>query len=204
MWFLSQKCRRKKKVFVEINYKHSNCCRICCKGGVRTKAGNIHSVQTLSFTHAAEDHIDFQYQLYVSTRNEEAASWGWDTAQCDAFFKMQFDLQRRSYKMQYPNAGYQLIWWDQEIIGSFLIVDQEEYLLLADIALLTEYRNQGFGSQVIRHFQQRAGRERKRMKLRVLSSNIAAHRLYERLGFQVVNLHGMHLEMDWLETNELG
>ena len=39
---------------------------------------------------ARPDVESFLYELYASTRSEEMAGWGWDTAQQEFFLNMQF------------------------------------------------------------------------------------------------------------------
>ncbi len=47
----------------------------------------------------------------------------WSAEQKDAFVRMQFEVQRRSYDMQSPEAGYDIILHDETPIGR-LIVDR--------------------------------------------------------------------------------
>ena len=51
----------------------------------------------------------FLFELYASTRGDEMALVGWDKAQQEAFLRMQFNAQRSSYAMQFPNADYRII-----------------------------------------------------------------------------------------------
>jgi len=45
---------------------------------------------------------EFLIQAYTTTRQDEMASWGWNSAQQAAFVRMQFDARRRGYMAQYP------------------------------------------------------------------------------------------------------
>ncbi|MBA3768047.1 MAG: GNAT family N-acetyltransferase, partial [Acidobacteria bacterium] len=50
----------------------------------------------------------FLLEVYKSTRPEIVAL-GWEASQQEAFLKMQFNGQQRSYEMQYPEAAHQVI-----------------------------------------------------------------------------------------------
>jgi len=62
------------------------------------------------------------------------------------------------------------------------------------IAILPGYRNRGFGTQLLNHMLVKAAEQYPGLSLSVTSVN-PAKRLYERLGFQVVNMNGASLTM---------
>jgi hypothetical protein len=59
----------------------------------------------------------FLFAVYASTRVESRALGGWDAAQREAFLRMQFNAQRASYAVQFPNAEYSVIVRDGQDIG---------------------------------------------------------------------------------------
>jgi ribosomal protein S18 acetylase RimI-like enzyme len=63
---------------------------------------------------------------------------------------------------------------------------EPEYLWLVKPYLLSDYRGKGLGSALLTHVMQQARAQGKRVRLRVLRVNTGARRLYERLGFEVV------------------
>ena len=66
-------------------------------------------------------------------------------------------------------------------IGTLTLHDHETFLLLDNIALAPELRNQGIGTSVIRDVLDIAKRRASPVRLKVLKVNPAAE-LYERLG----------------------
>ena len=88
----------------------------------------------------------FLFELYASTRSDEMALVGWDKRQQEAFLRMQFNAQRSSYAMQFPNADYRIIVHDDRAAGRLIVDRSGEDILLIDVALLPEFRNAGIGS----------------------------------------------------------
>ena len=152
-----------------------------------------HSLQTVE---ATTEKDDFRFQVYASTRQEEVAAWGWEVTQQEAFLRMQFEMQQKSYQLQYPDANYQIIIADQEPIGHMLLAQRDDKIILADLALLPSSRGRGIGSTLIRQLQMQAEQLAKTIRLHVMITNEARH-LYERLGFQAIGENGLHLEMEW-------
>ena len=152
--------------------------------------------QSLRTVVATTEEEDFRFQVYASTRQEEVAAWGWEVTQQEAFLRMQFEMQQKSYQLQYPDANYQIIIADGEPIGHMLLVHRDDKIILADLALLPSSRGRGIGSRIIRQLQMQAEQLSKTIRLHVMITNEARH-LYERLGFQAIGENGLHLEMEW-------
>lgn len=152
-----------------------------------------HSLQTVE---ATTEKDDFRFKVYASTRQEEVAAWGWEVTQQEAFLRMQFEMQQKSYQLQYPDANYQIIIADEEPIGHMLLAQRDDKIILADLALLPSSRGRGIGSTLIRQLQMQAEQLAKTIRLHVMITNEARH-LYERLGFQAIGENGLHLEMEW-------
>lgn len=140
------------------------------------------------------DDQDFLYEVYASTRRAEMAAWGWNAAQQDAFLRMQFTAQRRSYEMQHTHAAHSIILLDGEPVGRLLVARSEDEIKLTDISLLPEQRGQGIGSGLIRNLLDEAEQGGRTVCLEVLRDNPAA-RLYARLGFVVTGEHDLYLQM---------
>jgi len=114
----------------------------------------------------------------------------------EAFLRMQFEMQQKSYQLQYPDANYQIIIADEEPIGHMLLAQRDDKIILADLALLPSSRGRGIGSTLIRQLQMQAEQLAKTIRLHVMITNEARH-LYEGLGFQAIGENGLHLEMEW-------
>ena len=133
------------------------------------------------------------FEVYAITRAEEFASVGWDENQMLAFLKMQFVMRERSY----PRVDNRIVVVNGRNAGRILVDRKEKEILLVDIALLTEHRNTGIGSRLIKDLLEEANASGKTVRLHVLHMSPAA-RLYERLGFH--RLDGddaVYVEMIW-------
>jgi ribosomal protein S18 acetylase RimI-like enzyme len=155
---------------------------------------------TISLRPYRADDQEFLFRLYASTRMHEIAGFGWPAAQQEAFLRMQFDAQRRSYESAYPEAEHQIIEWAGEAIGRIMIfrekvLREKDFMLLVDIALLTEHRGRGIGGQLIRELIQQCSRDRVPLRLQVLKTNPAL-RLYERLRFTRTGEDQMYVQME--------
>lgn len=137
---------------------------------------------------------EFLFQLYASTRREEIAPFGWPPAQQDAFLRMQFNAQRQWYAMAYAGADHQLIVIDEMPAGRMLVLRDSTGARLVDIALLSEYRGHGVGTQLLRELISQCNKDGVPLRLQVLKNN-PARRLYERLGFVTTGEDGMYYEM---------
>lgn len=144
----------------------------------------------------SETDRDFLYEVYASTRRDELAACGWDTAQQDAFIRMQYDIQQRAYQMQHPEATYQVIKSDSTPVGRFIVARSDNSIQLVDIALLPEYRNRGIGSALIKDLLEESRSSNRAVRLQVIKTNPAAL-LYGRLGFVKTGESGMHYKMEY-------
>ena len=115
----------------------------------------------------------------------EEAFGSWDSA-----------VQRRRSEESFDPATYRLILIDEVRAGILVVEDRPSDLFLAKIFMLPEFQRRGVGTVLIRQLIERAGKERKPLRLRVLRVNTAARRLYARLGFAVTRSTADH---DYLE-----
>ncbi|MFF2886631.1 GNAT family N-acetyltransferase [Paenibacillus sp. NPDC057967] len=136
----------------------------------------------------------FQYEVYASTRLEEMKLMGWDEIQQDAFLRMQFMMQQRSYAARYPDESYQIIVYDGVKVGHLLVAREDTTIRLVDLAILPHYRSNGIGTFVINNLMQEALATGRTTMLHVMRSNRAI-RLYERLGFTKSAENEMYVEM---------
>ena len=142
------------------------------------------------------DDDSFLYALYASTRIEEVAGFGWDAAQQEAFFALQFKGQQQHWRMQLPDADHHIIIVDDQPAGRLLVNRSDKEIRLGDISLMPEHRSRGIGASLIRQLQSEAVRDNKSLTLHVARFNRAI-RLYERLGFVTVADIGTHFRMEW-------
>jgi ribosomal protein S18 acetylase RimI-like enzyme len=142
----------------------------------------------------------FLYRLYATTRAYEMALTGWPPEAQDAFLRQQFQFQAIHYHRYYPSASFQIILLDSQPVGRVYLDYGAEDILLIDIALLPEYRGMGIGGWIMHDLLEEAARTQRRVTLHVEPHNPAL-RLYQRLGFRVIDEPGanplMNLLMEW-------
>ena len=139
---------------------------------------------------------EFLLQAYTTTRQDEMASWGWNSAQQAAFVRMQFDARQRGYMAQYPQAKSCVICVGESPAGSIIISRGQDEIRLVDITVLPEFRNRGVGGHLIEGLIDEASRAGRALRLTVLQNN-RAKRLYERVGFVAKGGDDMYCEMEW-------
>lgn len=138
----------------------------------------------------------FLFRLYASTRAAEMALVNWSPLQKDTFLQMQFNAQRRSYAVQFPDAYHQIVLVGDQPVGRIIIQQTSQYFLLIDLAILPEARGQGIGTHLIRSLQAEASQAGLPVHLHVETFN-PAQALYERLGFRKTSLEGIYIGMEW-------
>ncbi len=131
----------------------------------------------------------FLLEVYASTRLEELEGFGWSDEQKQAFIKMQFLARQRTY----PRVDDRIIFLGGQPVGRMLVDRSDDSILLRDIALLSEFRNAGIGSRLLRDLM----KEGKPIGLHVVASSPAV-RFYERLGFVTTDGDAAYLEMKWV------
>jgi ribosomal protein S18 acetylase RimI-like enzyme len=149
---------------------------------------------SISLRPTTADDEDFLLQLYASTRSHELAVLAGDEQQKFFFVRMQYLAQRQHYLMSYPAASSSIILMNGAPAGRVIINRGESELTLVDISLMPEQRGLGIGTQLLTELLNEAAAASKPVRLHVLQSN-PAKKLYERLGFEVVNTDQVYCEM---------
>jgi ribosomal protein S18 acetylase RimI-like enzyme len=137
------------------------------------------------------------FALYASTRRDEMAVWGWEAAQQQIFLRMQYVALKQRYAAERDRSEHRIILREDVAVGRILVIRSADEIRLADIALLPEHRSSGIGSALIGDLQEEAARASLPVRLHVTRDNRAS-RLYERLGFVVIDDTGSHFKMEWL------
>ena len=150
----------------------------------------------VSLRPATPNDEEFLCELYSSSRREELASWGWDSAQRDAFLTLQFNAQQAHFRTRYPEADHSIVLVDGRAMGRMVVVRMEQEIRLADIALLPECRNAGIGTSLISNLHLEGTASHRPVRLHVSKTN-RAQELYTRLGFAKVGDTGTHFVMEW-------
>ena len=143
---------------------------------------------------AATEDQEFLFKLYASTRAEEFATFNWPAAQLEAFLRMQFMAQQRSYAAVYEQCEHKIVELNGVAIGQMQVNWGKDFALLVDISLLPEHRGQGMGGALIGDLIQQCSERKLPLKLQVTQTN-PARRLYERLGFIRTGEDQMYVQM---------
>jgi ribosomal protein S18 acetylase RimI-like enzyme len=155
----------------------------------------------LRLRHVRADDEALLFQIYASTRLAELAALGWSADVQAAFLRQQFDAQARHYHQQYADADFQLVLLDDRPIGRLYTARWPGEIRLVDIALLPEHRNAGIGTRLIRCLMDEAALAGKPVRLHVTPFNPAL-RLYQRLGFAMIESGDLYCFMEWAPGRE--
>jgi|SRR5215510_11186720 len=124
---------------------------------------------------AVENDYQFMWDLHLQTlRSYVEATWGWDEQWQSKYFRETRDLSR-----------YEILVNNGREIGCLGIRYEDKVLFLEYVAILPEYQNQGFGSEVVRDVLRSAAERGVPVRLSVLKVN-PVRKLYERMGFQTI------------------
>lgn len=143
------------------------------------------------------DDREFLLRVYASTRADELAQVPWTNEQKAGFCEWQFDLQRKEYDANFPEAEYSVILVDELPAGRIWINRDDKEIHLLDIALLQEFQKRGVGTVLLRQLIDEAASSNKALRHTVFVLNTDAKRFYERLGFVVFEEMGAYLNMEW-------
>lgn len=138
----------------------------------------------------------FLEALYADSRRGEFSALGWSREQENAFFKMQFQMQKRSYEMQFADADYSVVELDGTPVGRIIVYRGERDFRLVDVALLSEFRGRGVGEILLENLKAEATAGNP-LNLQVLKTNAAARRFYERHGLETVEQDDLYFSMRW-------
>ena len=139
---------------------------------------------------------EFLLRVYASTRNEELAPLPWLKQQKDAFLRQQFEAQSGYWGEHHAGADRAVVEVDGAPAGRCYINRGREEIRLVDIALLPEYRRRGIGASLIRDLLAEAASRGLPVTIHAEAGN-RAQKLYERLGFERVEDHGVYVLMRW-------
>jgi ribosomal protein S18 acetylase RimI-like enzyme len=154
--------------------------------------------ESITLRPAVPEDNAFLFRVYASTRADEMAATGWLEIEQRTFLRMQFKLQQAGYEAQFPQAEHNIILRDGEAIGR-IIVDRTlpDEIIGVDVALLPDFRSAGVGTYLIQNLLDEARAAEKPFRIQVERHNLAAFRLYERLGFARLGEGATHISMEW-------
>jgi ribosomal protein S18 acetylase RimI-like enzyme len=140
--------------------------------------------QTFRLRAATPEDAEFLFQLQKATMREYVEqTWSWDEKWQRAHFQEKFDPTKN-----------QIVVLDDRDIGVIAAERRGDEVFLTSIYILPEYQRRGIGTLLIKSVLDRAFQKGLPVRLRVLKVN-PARRLYERLGFSVVEEANTHYLM---------
>jgi GNAT superfamily N-acetyltransferase len=142
-----------------------------------------------------DDDRPFLVRVYASTREDELAMLPWTDEQKSAFVAQQFEAQDAAYRICYDGATFEVIEVDGEPAGRLYLDRTASEIRVVDITLLPEHRGSGVGTALLRGLLAEADAGGRRVTIHVERFNRAL-RLYERLGFSVVEDKGVYLYLE--------
>jgi GNAT superfamily N-acetyltransferase len=145
---------------------------------------------------ATPEDEEFLLRVYASVRQEELAQVPWSDAQKEGFLRSQFAAQQLHYRKHNPGATHDIILLDEEAIGRLYVARREAEIRILDITILSEHRNKGIGTPLIKSLMDEAERAGKPLNIWVESYN-PSHHLFERLGFLKVEDDRVNHLMEW-------
>ncbi|HEV7768223.1 MAG TPA: N-acetyltransferase [Thermoanaerobaculia bacterium] len=152
--------------------------------------------ERISFRPETDDDKELLYGLYASTRAPEMEVVPWTDEEKEQFLRMQFHAQTLHYKNNYVGAVYSIILVDGAPAGRLYLHEKRDDVRIMDIVLAPEYRGTGVGSIILADILERAAAAKQAVSIHVEQYN-PAMRLYERLGFQKIDEHGVYWLMEW-------
>jgi ribosomal protein S18 acetylase RimI-like enzyme len=139
----------------------------------------------------------FRLALFRASRGP-----GWDQIPLPAemltkIMEQQFRAQTQGYAEAYPQARLEIVTVDGAPVGRLATDRAPNGLHLIDIALVPERRGQGIGEAILRALIDEAAAGGTPVILQVARDNLAAQRLYHRLGFVMTGANDTHLTLRW-------
>lgn len=138
--------------------------------------------------------VEFLFVLFRSVHEQDYASVDLPEEQKTALLRMQFDAQQLQYRERFSRGNFDLILKAERSVGIIYTQRGPEEFVLIDIALLPEFRNEGIGRELVAELIRQAQDEQQAVTAHVRKDN-PAWRLWQRLGFEVVNDDGVYLQI---------
>ncbi len=154
----------------------------------------------VNFRPINQDDEPFLFRLYANTREEEFKLLPWNEQQKITFLQMQFAAQHKYYQEQFQEANFWIIEQQNKAIGRLYLDYRSDEVRIIEITILSEYRNQGIGSQILQDILVSATERDLPVRISVEHYNPALN-LYNRLGFKQIGDTGVYLLMEWRHSS---
>ena len=136
--------------------------------------------------------------LYQQWRAEQFAASGLAPAERLALAAQQCQMQQLHYQRQAEPLAWGVLEWQGEVIGRLYLQLRDGHSLhVLDMLLHPDWRGRGLGGALLAAVQAHARQHGWQATLAVELTNPRALQLYQRLGFVVQGMHGVHAHLAW-------
>ncbi len=147
--------------------------------------GAAHKAMEHRLRRASESDKRFLYVLHCATMREAIErTWGWDEA-----------WQRYDFEKRFQQYLVSIIEADGRDAGCLWVESSPGLIYIADFQILPDLQGRGIGTSVLQGLLAQAATRQVPVELSVLQMNPRARRLYERLGFRVMEASGPFIRM---------
>lgn len=137
------------------------------------------------------------FEVFKECRSDLSWVTGFSETEKNQYLKTQFELEKTQFVTFYPKAEYYMVIKDNKCIGRLYIDYGENDIRILEIGLIEKYRNRGIGRSIIKNIIAKASEHNKSVSLQVSWFNEKALKLYEELGFFVVENNQVSYEMQF-------
>ncbi len=141
----------------------------------------------LGFRKAGRSDLPFLYALREMTKREHVENSG-----------LGYEKEKQWQRVEYQLDCAQIATWNGRDIGLLKVDRAVTPWAFSQIQIIPEFQRRGIGEKLVQIVLSEAGEQGVAVKLSVLKAN-PARRLYERLGFRVVEEKEHSLVMVWSE-----
>ena len=140
----------------------------------------------------------FVRSMVMDQTAEALGTGAWPAMLREQVLGLQYTARRRSLRDSFPDPASLVVDMDDSVIGWMVLAESPDEIRLADWLLRQDCRGRGIGTRILNGVLERARSVGKPVRLHVEVSNVAAVRLYLRMGFERVSGDGVR---DFFEAN---
>jgi ribosomal protein S18 acetylase RimI-like enzyme len=140
---------------------------------------------------------DFGFDLFCRSRLPIEDLSFLEPAARETLMRQQFLGQTQSYRAQFPDARFEIVEAEGQPVGRIVTHRGPEAFFIVDVALLPQWRGRGIGSNLLQEIREEGRLNNVPVRLGVSPFNVAAMRLYVRLGFTATGQDEAHIFMEW-------
>ncbi len=145
---------------------------------------------------------EFLQQLLLDVIAEELQAESWPLQLRQSVLGVQCKIRRDGIRSVYPNGSSEIILADEVPVGWLVIDHSPDVIRLVEIMIVGASRGKGIGATLIRSVIAQGVQAGRPIRLNVHNTNLAAMRLYERLGFRSLGRDDVNTLMECLAPGE--